>query len=290
MPRGDEHSAEMRWVSPNYFEALRIPLRSGRVFSERDRDGAPLAVVVNEAFARQYFPGEDPVDRRLLIGFCRDAAQCPPVFQIVGVVGDVHELSLDAPAAPQMYVTEAQLPMSYTSLLIRSPMPAASAAAAVREAVRALDPSVAVWDVRAMDDIIDESAGGRRLVVALLSAFAALALALAAVGVAGVMAYAVSERTREIAIRMALGARPRDVSADVLRRALRLAAAGVFLGSVLALIATRVMRSLLFEVSPTDPLVLGSAAALLLAVAAAAAYWPARRAAGVEPLTALRSE
>jgi len=290
MPRGDEHSAEMRWVSPNYFEALRIPLRSGRVFSERDRDGAPLAVVVNEAFARQYFPGEDPVDRRLLIGFCRDAAQCPPVFQIVGVVGDVHELSLDAPAAPQMYVTEAQLPMSYTSLLIRSPMPAASAAAAVREAVRALDPSVAVWDVRAMDDIIDESAGGRRLVVALLSAFAALALALAAVGVAGVMAYAVSERTREIAIRMALGARPRDVSADVLRRALRLAAAGVFLGSILALIATRVMRSLLFEVSPTDPLVLGSAAALLLAVAAAAAYWPARRAAGVEPLTALRSE
>ena len=246
--------------------------------------------MVNDTFARQFFPGEDPVGRRILLGFCRGMPQCPPAFEIVGLVGDVHEQTLDTPAAPQMYVTEMQLPMSYTSLLVRIRMPAASAAAAVRSAVRALDPSIAVWDVRPMDDVIDQAAGGRRFVVGLLSAFALLALTLAAVGVAGVMAFSVSERTREIAIRMALGARRQDVMAEVLRRALRLTAWGVLAGGALALAVTRVLRSQLFEVSPTDPLVLGSAAALLLAVAAAAAYWPARRAAGVEPLTVLRSD
>jgi putative ABC transport system permease protein len=290
MERGDEHSAELRWVSPNYFSALRIPLRGGRFLEERDRDGAPLAMAVNDAFARQYFPGEDPVGRRLLLGFCRSTEQCPPVFEIVGVVGDVHERSLDAAASPQMYVTEAQLPMSYTTLLVRTRMPAAPAAAAVREVVGALDPSIAVWEARAMDDVIARSAGDRRLLVGLISAFALLALALAAVGVGGVMAFSVSERTREIAIRMALGARRRDVMAEVLRRALRLTAAGIAAGGVLALAATRVMRSLLFDVSPTDPVVLVSAAAVLLGVAALAAYGPARRAAGVEPLAVLRSE
>ena len=139
MPRGDEYSAEMRWVSPNYFEAMRIPLRAGRFLDARDRDGAALAVVVNDAFARQYFPGEDPVGRRLLIGFCRDSANCPPVFQVVGVVGDVHDGPLDAPPSPQMYVPEAQLPMSYTTLLVRTRMPAAAAAAAARSAVGALE-------------------------------------------------------------------------------------------------------------------------------------------------------
>jgi putative ABC transport system permease protein len=290
MARGDEYTAEMRWVSPNYFDALRIPLRAGRFLGAGDRDGAPLAVVVNDTFARQFFPAEDAVGRRLLIGFCRDSANCPPVFQVVGVVGDVHDGPLDARPSPQMYVTEAQLPMSYTTLLVRTRMPATAAAAAVRNAVGALDPSIAVWDVRAMDDVIDQSSGSRKFLVGLLSAFAVLALVLAAVGVAGVMAFSVSERTREIAIRMALGARRQDVMSEVLRRALRLTAAGIVAGGALSLAATRVLRKLLFEVSPTDPLVLASAAAVLIAVAAAAAYWPARRAAGVEPLTVLRGE
>ncbi len=290
MPRGDEYSAEMRWVDPGYFEALRIPRKSGRYLSESDRSGAPLSVVVNEAFARDYFPGEDPIGRHLRIGFCRDSANCPPSFEIVGVVGDVHERALDAPASPQMYVPQSQLPMSYTSLLVRTRVPASAMAASVRRTVRAMDPSVAVWGVRAMDEILDESAGGRRLIVRLLGAFAALALALAAVGVGGVMAYSVSERVREIAIRMALGARGRDVMAAVLRRAVRMTVLGVLIGLAGAMAATRLMRALLFEVSATDPWILSGAAALLLAVAVAAAYLPARRAAGVDPLTALRSE
>jgi ABC-type antimicrobial peptide transport system permease subunit len=215
---------------------------------------------------------------------------CPPSFEIVGGAGDVHERALDAPAAPQMYVAEAQLPMSYTSLLVRTRVPASAMAASVRRTVQAMDPSVAVWGVRAMDEILDEAAGGRRLIVRLLGAFAALALALAAVGVGGVMAYSVSERVREIAIRMALGARSRDVMAAVLRRAVRMTVLGVLLGLAGALAATRLMRALLFEVSATDPWILSGAAALLLAVAVAAAYVPARRAAGVDPLTALRAD
>src|SRR5262249_39871795 len=162
MPRGDEYSAEMRWVGPGYFEALRIPRRSGRFLSERDGSDAPLSVVVNEAFARDYFPGEAPVGRRLRIGFCRDSMHCPPSFEIVGVVGDVHERALDQPAAPQMFVPQAQLPMSYTSLLVRTRVSATALAESVRRTVRAMDPSVAVWGVRPMDDILDESAGGRR--------------------------------------------------------------------------------------------------------------------------------
>ena len=290
MARGEELAAELRWIAPSYFETLRVPLKAGRFLEERDTADAPLAVVVNEAFTRQFLPGENPVGRRLLIAFCRGMAQCPPSWEIVGVVGNVHERDLDVPAGPQMYVPQAQLPMSYTTLVVRTGMPAASIASEVRAAVRSLDPSIAVWGLRSMDDVIDESTGGRRLVVGLLSVFAALALTLAAVGVAGVMAYAVSERTREIAIRMALGASRPEILADVLRRAMRLAAIGVVAGGALAVAGTRLLRSLLFEVSPTDPLVLASSAGVLLAVAALAAYGPARRAAGVEPLTVLRSE
>jgi putative ABC transport system permease protein len=290
MPRGDEYAAEMRWVAPGYFEALRIPLKSGRFLAESDRPGAPLSVVVNQSFAREFFPGEDPVGRHLLIGFCRELTPCPPSWEIVGVVGDVHERALDAPASPQMYVPQAQLPMSYTSLLVRTRVPATTLAASVRRTVRDMDPSVAVWGVRAMDEILDESAGGRRLIVRLLGAFAALALALAAVGVGGVMAYSVSERVREIAIRMALGARGRDVMAAVLRRAVRMTVLGVLLGLAGAMAATRLMRALLFGISATDPWVFSAAAGVLVAVGLFAAYWPARRAARVDPITALRAE
>ncbi len=290
MPRGDEYSAEMRWVGPGYFETLRIPLRAGRFLAETDRDGAPLSVVVNESFAREYFPGESALGRRLLISFCRRSEPCPPSWEIVGVVGDVRERALDSTASPQMYVPEAQLPMSYTSLLVRTRAPAAAVAADVRRTVHGLDPSVAVWSVQRMDDVIGESAGGRRFAVRLLSAFAALALILAAVGVAGVMAYSVSERVREIAIRMALGARRREVMAAVLRRALGMISVGVLAGLAAAFAVTRLLRALLFEVSATDPWVFSGAAAVLIAVGLASAYWPARRAAGVDPLTALRAE
>ena len=208
----------------------------------------------------------------------------------MGVAGDVRETAIDTPAAPQMFVPQAQLPTSYTSLFVRTRIPPADLAEAVRRSVAALNPSIAVWGVRAMDDVIDESSRGRRLAVGLLSAFAALALVLAAVGVAGVMAYSVGERIREIAIRMALGARRADVMAAVLRRALRMTAIGAVAGLAGAVALTRLMRGLLFEVSATDPWVLGAAVALLLVVGLSAAYWPARRAARIDPMAALRSE
>jgi putative ABC transport system permease protein len=289
--RGEEYSAEMRWVSPNYFAALRIPLVAGRFLDERDHDGAPLAVMINRAFARTYFPDADPVGRNLLIGFCRDSRQpCPPSWRIVGVVGDVHETALDREAAPQMYVPESQLPMSYTSLLVRSKVPASGLASAARAAVRDLDPTVAVWDVEPMEEIVDAASGGRRLLVALLTGFATLALVLAAVGVAAVMAYAVSERRREIAIRMALGARREDVLGMVLRQATRMTGAGVILGLVGAAATTRLLRSLLFGVSATDPWVFAGAAAVLAGVGLAAAWLPARRASRVDLALALSNE
>ncbi|HKD18106.1 MAG TPA: ABC transporter permease [Thermoanaerobaculia bacterium] len=289
--RGEEYSAEMRWVSPNYFAALRIPLAAGRFLDERDHDGAPLAVVINRAFARTYFKDAEPIGRNLLIGFCRAPRQpCPPSWTIVGVVGDVHETALDLDAAPQMYVPEAQLPMSYASLLVRSKLPASAVASAVRAAVRGLDPTVAVWDVEPMEEIVDAASGGRRLLVALLTGFAVLALVLAALGVAAVMAHAVSERRREIAIRMALGARREDVVAMVLRQATRMTGAGVIVGLAGAAAASRLLRSMLFGVSATDPWVYAGAAVVLAAVGLAAAWLPARRASGVDPIVVLSNE
>jgi predicted permease len=280
----------MRWVSPNYFAALRIPLVAGRFLDERDHDGAPLAVVINRAFARTFFQDADPIGRTLLIAFCRGQEPCPPSWNVVGVVGDVHETALDLAAAPQMYVPEAQLPMPYASLLVRSNMSVSAVAPAARAAVRGLDPTVAVWDVEPMEEVVDSASGGRRLLVALLTGFAILALVLAAVGVAAVTAYAVSERRRELAIRMALGARREDILALVLRQATRMMGAGVILGLVGAAAASRLLRSLLFGVSATDPWVFAGAAVLLAAAGLAAAWLPALRAAGVDPAAALSNE
>jgi predicted permease len=288
--RGDESSAEMRWVGPRYFETLKIPLRRGRLLGPLDRTGSPLAVVINEAFTREFFPGEDPVGRHLLIAFCRDAKPCPPSWQIVGVVGDVRDQSLELAASPQMYVAEAQLPMSYTSLLIRTRMRPDALAAAVQREVRALDPTIPVWDARSMDDVIARSSGPRRYTAYVLAAFAALALALAAVGVGGVMACVVSLRAREIAIRMALGAGGRDVVGAIVGRAFRFAIAGIVVGLAGALALTRLLSSLLFDVRPTDPISIGAAVVLMLGISTLAAWLPARRAARIDPMVALRSE
>jgi putative ABC transport system permease protein len=279
-------------VSEGYFRALGVPLVRGRFFNDADRMPGRHSLIINAAMARRYFAGKDPVGQRLQTG---DADPNSPWCTIVGVVGDVKYQGLDAADGPTLYVPfydDDWNPwfVRSMSVVVRTPRDPASVLVSVRRQVRALDASVPVSEAHTMNQLLAQSVVSPRFRTVLLALFAAVALALAAIGVYGVLAYSVSRRTHEIGIRVALGASQADILRHVLGEGTRLALVGVAGGIAASFALSRVTSSLLFGIHSTDPLTFAAVALLLTLVAIAAAYIPARRAAAVDPLVALRSE
>jgi putative ABC transport system permease protein len=290
LPESATEGAEshLRTVSANYFDVMGVALLKGRAFDERDRSDAPPVILINQTLAARVFGGEDPLGRRVTFKFTADQ----PPFEIVGVVGDEKVTSLDARTTPVIYFPVSQGPDGRMSIVARTTAEPAAVAGGVRGVVRELDPEVPVFGVRTMGQLISDSRATfmRRYPAYLIGVFACVALLLAVVGIYGVISYAVTQRTRELAIRVALGARGRDVLRLVLRDGLLLALAGVGLGVCGALALTRLMSGLLYGVSATDPLTFVAVSLLLALVALAACLAPARRAAKVDPMAALRYE
>jgi putative ABC transport system permease protein len=279
--------ANYRVISSQYFRALEIPLVRGRVFTEQDVASAPRVVIINEALARRYFPNEDPIGKQIKIGRFMEAN---PLHTIVGIVGNIKDRRLDSEFEPEFYYPYAQTPMRFSSIVARTQGDPLSLTTVVRNAVSEVDNEQPLARIRTMETAISDSVTQRRLNMILLGIFGALALALAAVGIYGVMSYTVTQRTREIGICMALGARRRDVLKSVVGQGMSLAASGVGIGLLGAFLVTRLMETLLFSVKPTDPATFGGIALLLLGVAFFACLIPARRATKVDPVVALRSE
>jgi len=284
LPADDQPLADYRTASPDYFAVMGIPLVRGRAFEDADRENRPLIAVVSRSAAQRFWPGRDAVGEHFKIDVPG------PDYTVVGVVGDVHAASLEIAPQPTVYVPYRQDAFPFMTFVVKSSGPAPAVANAIRAAVRSVDKEQPVGPVLSMDERLSESMVRRRYSVTLLSAFGITAVLLAAVGLYGVLAFIVSQRRREIGVRIALGATPRDVVADVLGEGLRLAAAGMAAGLVLAIVVTRLMAALLFGISPTDVATFAGAAALLAAIAILASLVPALRASRVDPLVALRDE
>jgi len=273
-------------VSPDYFVAMGIPLLHGRLFTDTDANSAHHVAIISEMAARQIFPGEDPLGRHIQLGGRHDDR---PWATIIGIVGDVHQYGLDSPVTPQSYLLYSQSPDA-TVLMVRSTVGSAALTRAIEEQIWAIDKNTVIFNPAWMSEILRHSLVSRRFTMFLLAGFGALAVLLAAIGIYGVMSYMVAQRTSEIGIRMALGAQKRDTFRLVSRDAMLRAGLGLLAGLLLSVALTRVLSSELFAVSPLDPLTFGAVLLLLAAVALGACYVPARRAARVDPMIALRHE
>ncbi len=273
-------------ASPDYFQVMRIPLVRGRMFTGQDREVAPRVALINETLARRFFAGEDPVGRRITIG----VMSAPVTREIVGVVGDVRPTTLDSDPRPELYVPYAQSGTGHLTLVVRTRADASALLPALREQIWQVDPVQSIDQSAALEDLVSGTLVERRFHLSLLGVFSALALLLAAIGVYGLISFLTRHRFREIGIRLALGAAPAAVRSAVLRNAMGMVTAGMAAGVIGALLLTRLMRSMLYEVSPADPLVIVAGLLLLAAAGGLAAWLPARRAARVDPMIALRNE
>jgi len=275
--------AEWKSVTSNYFKTIGIPLLEGRLFIERDTQQSPATILINETLARSFFPGEDPIGKRLIM------LNSPR--EIIGIVGDARQGALNLPPSPEIYFPNTQLAIGQqVSLVVRTNIDPASLSEVVRRAVQSVNPDAPVFRVRTMQEVIAVSIAKERFNTILMALFAVVAMLLAAVGLYGVLAYSVTQRRREIGIRVALGARRADVLRLVVGQGLRLIALGVAVGLMAALGLTRLMKKLLFEISATDPATFVGVVALLISVALLACWVPARRATKVDPIAVLRSE
>ncbi|HEV8139891.1 MAG TPA: FtsX-like permease family protein, partial [Pyrinomonadaceae bacterium] len=285
-----EPSTEYRIVTPRYFESMGMSLLSGRDFALTDTRQSPNVVVINDTFARRHFAGEDPLGHRLrLQGQKRDA------LLIIGVVGDARDIWLDQQPTPEVYVPFLQDPLGTEyprsmTIVARTKSDPGAIAGALRVAVTSVDKSLPVYALKPMTEYLRDSLSRRRFNLILLTIFSCIALTLAAVGIYGVISYGVTQRTHEMGIRMALGAKPRDVLKLVIRQAMLMTLGGVGIGLLAAWALTRLMKSLLFNVGVTDPLTFAAIALLMTLIAMLAVLLPARRATKVDPLVALRYE
>ena len=284
----DQPAPQVDWriVTPRYFSTMRIPVLNGRTFTDRDRATTEPVAVVSNTFARRYFPGEDPLGRR--VRTTMDASD--RWVTIVGVVGDTRDQSMDADLRPQIYRPHAQYSIWSMALMVRTQGDPLLLTSPIRDAVWAVDPEVPVSWVQTMDEVIRDSMTQPRLLAELLVAFGALALVLGAVGIYGVMSFGVSQRAAELGVRMALGAGRGVILRQILTDAFRLVLAGLVVGVAGALALTRLLTSQLYQVEPTDPMILGSVVLVLCAVGLVASYLPGRRASRLDPAEALRAE
>jgi len=283
---GDEPSADIRVVAGNYFTTMRIPLLRGRWFDVHDTESSARVMVINQTMAERYWPSENPIGKRVTM---RDWG--PPLMgEVVGVVGNVKSDALDAQPGNMLYWPERQFPSIFDNLVVRTAGDPVALAAALKAAVWSVDADLPLASIATMEERLADSVGPRRVQTVLLSVFAGLALLMATVGIYGVMAYSVSGRSREIGIRMALGADVRAVRNLVLREGLLWAAMGIGIGFVASVGLAGVVSSLLYGVTPRDPETLGGATLLLVIVAMLACYVPARRATRVDAIKTLRAE
>ena len=279
------------YVSPDYFRTLGIPVRAGRALRSADRAGRPPVAVVNETGARRFWPGEDPIGKRVWFGTTTGPFADPThAVEIVGVVGDVKYFGMDDAIGADFYTSYLQFAYPDTMVMVKAHGSAEALVPALRAAVASVDAAVPIYDVLSLDDRVGAALARPRFNAALAGAFAAAALLLAAIGVYGVLSYSVSARMREIGVRVALGADARGVIALVVGEGLRLAVGGAAIGLVAALGLTRLLQGLLAGVAPTEPRILAAGAGVMIAVAAAAAWFPARRASAVDPIVVLRQE
>ncbi|MGH8095253.1 MAG: ABC transporter permease [Chthoniobacterales bacterium] len=290
LPEGERASAPLRVIGNDYFKTVGVPLRHGRVFDQHDEFHSTPVVMVNEAFARKFFPGQSVIGKRITPGFSADEGK-PKMREIVGVVGNVKYRSLRNEDTPEMYVPLAQLPFDTMSLVVRTRVADPnSLTSAIRAQLAAVDPDIPLTSVRIFEDYVSQSLARPRFNALLLSIFAGTALLLTAIGIYGVMAYSVAQRTNEIGIRIALGAAQSSIFRLIVGQAVVLVAISIAIGLAGAFAATRFLNSLLFGVGAWDPITFGAIVFLVAAVAFLASWLPARRAMQVNPVVALRAE
>jgi predicted permease len=287
---GEMPIAHANVATPDYFRVMGIPLRRGRSFTPSDRAGAPVALLLSESAVRRLFPGEDPLGKRVTITLGSSSYPDGISGDVVGVVGDVHQAGLDAGIEPEVYVAFDQVPFSSMDLTLRTTASPLSLAAGVQNAVREIDPNLPVSDFRTVEQVVSDSISQPRFYMLLLTLFAAVALVLATVGIFGVISYSVTQRTREIGMRMALGADARTVVGMVVGGGMRMVLLGLGIGLALTFALTRLVAGMLYDVAPTDPLTLAGVMVVLGGVAMLACWLPARRATRIDPMVALRSE
>lgn len=283
-PPGQDPLADFLFVSEDYFRTLGVPLLQGRIFSDHDQQGAPLVVIINQTLARQFFPKENPLRKRL-----RQNRE-NPWMEVVGVVGDVRYSGLGSEAIPALYVPYLQHGWPGAHLVVRAARNPMALAPSVREAVWSLDKELPVTEMKTAEQRMDESVSEPRFRTLLIGAFALMALSLATIGIYGVISYSTTQRTRELGIRAALGSPRLDIIRLVVGQALLLSLAGIAVGLIGALALTRYLASMLYRVHPTDPLIFGGVSVFLVGVALLASLLPARRATRVSPMVALRDE
>jgi predicted permease len=288
LPPGEKFiNADQRVVGGDYFRTMEIPLIKGRLFNEHDIRTNPRVVIIDEYMAEQYWPGQDPVGKRIRTGGIDSGS---PWMTVVGVVGRVKQYTLDSDSRIALHFPQTQVTGRAMNVVVRSNANPASLIPAIRREIQELDPDLPIYGIKTMSARIDESLARRRFSMLLLTLFAALALGLASIGVYSVMTYLVSQGTRELGIRIALGATPRGISGLILKQGIRVTGIGVGLGLAGAFIVTRFMQALLFEIDPLDPLTFIGISLLLTLIALLASYIPARRAARIDPIVSLRSE
>jgi predicted permease len=290
VPPAQQPAMQVRVATPDYLDTIGIPLRRGRLFTDDDKAGTPRVVLITESAARQFFPNEDPIGKTIALGWGRGPGKPRAGGEVVGIVGDVKDAGLNEPNPPQIFLPYRQWPVGSMTMIVRTAVPPMNLTDAIRAEVYAVDSSLPVSNVSTLDAIVAKSISQQRFYMLLLTIFAGVALVLAAVGIFGVLSYAVSQRTREIGIRMALGAQGGTVIRLIVRQAMLLVAAGVAAGLTLGLLLSQTMAKMLFAIKPTDPPTYITVSLTLAAVSLFASWLPARRATRVDPIVALRSE